>query len=167
MRRIAMSLVATIALSVLVAGSTATTAAAYGNTAVYQIAFSGNCDDPANPICAPEPNGFGVGGIWVWAELDQGGTGDATVAFCAHGLPTAPRGGAFGTPTELTWTLITFTGNPITIGSVNRDPNNTYLMISSTTFGPLITVPATPGHYSFSAGPAVQAQTQVSLIPGR
>ena len=31
----------------------------------------------------------------------------------------------------------------------------------------VITVPATPGHYSFRDGPAVQAQTQVVLIPGR
>jgi len=163
LKKFAVSLVVTIALSVLIAGSTAATAAAYGNTAVYQIAFSGNCDDPSNFLCA---NVFGVGGIWVWAELDQGGTGDATVAHCAHDLSTAPHGGAFGSPTEITWRTITWAGPPMAIGAVNQDPNKTYLVIS-TPFGPLPTVPATPGHYSFSAGPAVQAQTQVTLIPGR
>ncbi len=163
MRKLALSLVATIAFTALVAGSTATTAAAYGNDAVYQIEFSGNCDDPANFLCS---NVFGVGGIWVWAALDKGGDGDATVAFCAHGLPSVPHGGAAGGPTEITWAKITYAGNPFDVGSVNQDPHNTYLAIS-TARGPLITVPATPGHYSFSSGPAVQAQTQVVLIPGR
>jgi hypothetical protein len=166
MKNTALSLVATIALTVLIGGSTATTAAAYGNDAVYQIEFSGNCDAPSNPLCAPPPDGFGLGGIWVWAALDADHTGDATVAFCAHGFPTAPHGGGFGTPIDVTWSTITYAGNPMDIGSVNQDPNNTYLAIS-TAQGPLITVPATPGHYSFRAGPAAQAQTQVVLIPGR
>lgn len=166
MKKLALSLVATIAFTTLIAGSTATTAAAYGNDAVYQIEFSGNCDNPASPVCAPPPSGFGVGGIWVWAALDKGGDGDATVAFCAHGLPSVPHGFAAGGPTEITWVKITHVGNPFDVGSVNQDPHNTYLAIS-TAQGPLITVPATPGHYSFRAGPAVQAQTQVVLIPGR
>jgi hypothetical protein len=164
MKNIALSIVATIALTVLIGGSTATTAAAYGNDAVYQIEFSGNCNNPDNFLCS---NVFGVGGIWVWAALDADHTGDATVAFCAHGFPTAPHGGAFGSPVEITWSMITnYTGDPFLIGSVNQDPNNNYLAIS-TEQGPLITVPATPGHYSFRSGPAVQAQTQVVLIPGR
>ncbi len=163
MKKLALSLVMTIAFTALVAGSTATTAAAYGNDAVYQIEFSGNCDNPDSFLCT---NVFGVGGIWVWAALDQGGDGDATVAFCAHGLPSVPHGGAAGGPTAITWAKITHVGNPFDVGSVNQDPQNTYLAIS-TAQGPLITVPATPGHYSFRAGPAVQAQTQVVLIPGR
>jgi hypothetical protein len=166
-KKIAFSLIATLALTALIAGSTASSAAAYGNDAVYQIEFSANCNDPANPLCAPPPDGFGLGGIWVWAALDADHTGDATVAFCVHGLPTAPHGGAFGTPIDVTWSMITtYTGDPFAIGAANRDPNNNYLAIS-TTQGPLITVPATPGHYSFRPGPAVQAQTQVVLIPGR
>jgi hypothetical protein len=163
MKKLAFSLIATLALTVLIAGSTASTAAAYGNDAVYQIEFSGNCDNPANFFCA---NVFGVGGIWVWAALDADHTGDGTVAFCAHGFPTAPHGGAFGSPIDVTWSTMSYAGNPMNIGSVNQDPNNNYLVIS-TTQGPLITVPATPGHYSFRSGPAVQAQTQVVLIPGR
>jgi hypothetical protein len=167
MKKLALSLAATIALTAFIAGSTATTAAAYGNTAVYQIAFSGNCDNPSSPVCAAPPQGFGVGGFWVWAELDKGGGGDATVAFCEHNLPTAPHGGAGGGPTEITWVMITgYTGNPLAIGSVNVDPHGNYLALSAGG-QPLITVPATPGHYSFNAGPAVQAQTQVVLIPGR
>jgi hypothetical protein len=164
MKRFALSVIATLALTTVIAGSTASGAAAYGNDAVYQIEFSGNCDDPANFLCA---NVFGVGGIWVWAALDKDQTGDGTVAFCAHGLPTAPHGGAFGSPVQVTWTVIAnYTGDPFAIGSVNKDPNNNYLAIA-TAQGPLITVPATPGHYSFRAGPAVQAQTQVVKIPGR
>jgi len=163
MKKLAFSFIATLALTALIAGSTASGAAAYGNDAVYQIEFSGNCDDPANFLCA---NVFGVGGIWVWAALDKDGTGDATVAFCDHGLPTAPHGGAFGSPTEVTWSMVTFIGNPFPIGSVNADPNNQYLEIF-TAQGPLITVPATAVHYSFRAGPAAQAQTQVVKIPGR
>jgi hypothetical protein len=166
MKRLAFSLIAILALTALIAGSTSSSAAAYGNDAVYQIEFSGNCDAPANPVCAPPPNGFGVGGIWVWAALDADHTGDGTVAFCAHGLPTAPHGGAFGTPIKVTWASFSWSGPPLAVGSVNQDPNNKYLAIS-TAQGPLITVPATPGHYSFRAGPGVQAQTQVVLIPGR
>lgn len=163
MKKLALSLIATIAFAALIAGSTATTAAAYGNDAVYQIEFSGNCDNPDNFLCSQV---FGVGGIWVWAALDQGGAGDASVAFCDHGLPSVPHGGAAGGPVEVTWVKINYVGNPFAIGSVNQDPHNTYLAIS-TAQGPLITVPATPGHYSFRSGPAVQAQTQVVLIPGR
>ncbi|TMC70020.1 MAG: hypothetical protein E6J13_10330 [Chloroflexi bacterium] len=163
MKKIALSLIATLALTALIAGSTASSAAAYGNDAVYQIEFSGNCDNPANFLCT---NVFGVGGIWVWAALDVDHSGDATVAFCAHGLPTAPHGIAAGGPVEVTWSVVHWEGPPFAIGSVNQDPSNNYLAIS-TTQGPLITVPATPGHYSFRDGPAVQAQTQVVLIPGR
>jgi hypothetical protein len=168
MKKIAFSLIATLALTALIAGSTASSAAAYGNDAVYQIEFSANCNDPANPLCAPPPAGFGVGGIWVWAALDADHTGDATVAFCTHGLPTTPHGGAFGTPVEVTWTMIHDTRDPFVIGAANQDPSYNYLVITIRgDVRPLITVPATPGHYSFRGGPAVQAQTQVVLIPGR
>src|SRR3989442_8481211 len=67
----------------------ATPARAYGNTALWQIAISGNCDNKS--LCGA----FGpVGGFWVWAEFDSGGTGDVTVTDCAHFLSTAPFGGA-------------------------------------------------------------------------
>jgi hypothetical protein len=158
MKHIWLSLIATIALLALVGTSTAN---AYGNNAVYQIAFSGNCDNPASPVCAPPPNGFGLGGFWVWIVLDNDGTGDVAGAFCQHGLPTAPHGGAGSVKGDVTWTTITSSSLPA--GAINSDPNNTYLVIPE--LG--LVLPATPGHYSFRAGPAVQAQTQIVRIPGR
>jgi hypothetical protein len=153
MKKLAMSLVATIALSVLIAGSTATTAAAYGNTAIYQIEFSLNCVDK-NAQCVSI---FGLGGFWGWIELDQGGTGDAAVSGCAHGLPGVPHGGAGGGPLEVTWTATTTNGDPFL-----TDPGGNYLFVPQVG----LTFPATAGHYSSNVFGTV-IQVQVVKIPGR
>lgn len=99
----------------------ATSAAAYGNTAVHQVEISAMID----------PNLFGPGtggGIWLWIELDgtqSGGDGDYTGSDCLHHTPIAPVTGAVPDRGDVQWSLagsiITITGvviggdQPITI----------------------------------------------------
>src|SRR5947199_10371476 len=60
---------------------------AYGNTAIWQIGFSGNCDNPQ--LCGPP---FGLGGFRGWVECDEGGVADATLTECEHlGADTPAR----------------------------------------------------------------------------
>ena len=100
---------------------------------------------------------FGLGGFWGWIELDQGGTGDAAVSGCAHGLPGVPHGGAGGGPLEVTWTATTTNGDPFL-----TDPGGNYLFVPQVG----LTFPATAGHYSSNVFGTV-IQVQVVKIPGR
>jgi hypothetical protein len=95
------------------------TAFAYGNNAVHQVEISANL----------APNVFGPGtggGIWLWIELDSGGTGDYTGSDCLHRTPISPQTGAVADRGDVTsWTsdgtTITITGvviggdTPVTI----------------------------------------------------
>jgi hypothetical protein len=97
----------------------ASVAQAYGNDAVHQVEISANLD----------PNVFGAGtggGIWLWIELDSGGTGDYTGSDCLHHTPISPQTGAVADRGDVTsWTsdgtTITITGvviggeTPVTI----------------------------------------------------
>lgn len=138
---------------------------AYGRTALWQIAISGNCDNPS--LCGTP------GGFWVWAEFDSGSTGDATVTDCAHMLSTAPFGGAQHVNIEITsWTISSGSAGPQTFfvtseidtitGHTGGSPIQ--IVIPSEFFD--TGVPAVPGHYStqqilgFSA-PGVSFQMQV------
>ena len=142
---------------------------AYGKTALWQIAISGNCNNKT--LCAGQ-----LGGFWVWAEFDSGSTGDATVTFCGHGLPTAPYGSAQHINVEITsWTIAPGSAGPQTFFITSEIDT-----ITGHTNGPPVTVtipsenfdtgvPAVPGHYStqdvlgFSA-PGVSFQIQVVQI---
>src|SRR6266545_3304506 len=53
----------------------ASPARAYGNTAVWQLGVSVNCNNP--DLC-----GEAAGGFWGWLEFDNDNTGDATLAGC-------------------------------------------------------------------------------------
>ena len=57
-------LVAASLLAVGALGATTGGVAAYGHAdqPLAQIEFSGNCNNPSFPLCAPPPNGFGLGG---------------------------------------------------------------------------------------------------------
>jgi len=139
-------------LALTFANAGATPAAGYGNTAIYQIEFSLNCVDK-DAVCASI---FGLGGLWGWIELDQGGTGDAAIAFCAHALTGVPHGGAGGGPLEVTWSFTT-TGDPFL-----TDPGGTYVFIPE--LG--LTFPATAGHYSSDLFGTI-IEVQVVKIPNR
>jgi hypothetical protein len=145
-------------LAVAGLGLTTGGVAAYGRAdqPLAQIEFSGNCNNPSVPLCAPPPAGFGLGGIWVWIEIDAGGTGDIAGAGCGH--DRAGSGGAGPIRGEITWW-----------GSVGpqgvaffADPTNHYYNVSLGDGGPPLSFPQTVGHYSFMPAPRVAVQLQVA-----
>lgn len=140
-------------------GASVTGAAAYGaqDQPLAQIEFSGNCNNPSYPLCAPPPDGVGLGGIWLWIEIDAGGSGDVAGAGCGH-----IRGvGGGGEPIvgDITW--YRSTGVPEGAFAFGADPTNTYYVVP---LGPgeVFAFPVTVGHYSFMPVPAVAVQLQVA-----
>jgi hypothetical protein len=171
MRRVFVMVVGLLA-AVLVAGMSATPAAAYGGGAshdMWQVGLSFNCNNP--DFC-----GSDLGGFWGWAEFDRAGAttwGDASFAGCGHSIGGG-GGGAGGVQLEIvSWHLgaagpddpnypggqvfyideneVTFIGhgNPVTV--VN-DPE--FLGDSG--------IPADPGHYAFHPVAGVAGVIQVA-----
>jgi hypothetical protein len=151
-------LLAAWALAVASVVATAGGVAAYGRAEhpLAQIEFSGNCNNPDFFLCAPPPDGFGLGGIWLWIEIDEGGTGDVAGAGCGH--DRAGHGGAGPIKGEITWTL---TEGPQGISFVT-DPNNMYYNVDIGDGGPPFSFPQTVGHYSFMPAHAVAVQIQIA-----
>jgi len=115
------SAVLVMALALLV--GTVGSVAAYGNGAVYQVELTANAGGPDG------------GGVWLWIELDQNGTGDYSGADCGHGLGSTSDKG------EVTWSS---SNGWITISGV--------VLNGLGGFPTTITVPATTGHYSGTIG---------------
>jgi hypothetical protein len=139
-------------------GLTSGGVAAYGRAdqPLAQIEFSANCNNPSYPLCAPPPAGFGLGGVWVWIEIDAGGTGDIAGAGCGH--DRAGHGGAGSIRGEITWW-----GSDGAQGvSFAVDPNNRYYNVSLGDGGPPLSFPQTVGHYSFMPAPGVAVQIQIA-----
>ncbi len=171
-RRLLFTLVSAGVLAAPTALSAPLAGHAYGNLALWQIAISGNCDNPS--LCGAP---FGTGGFWVWAEFDSGNTGDATVTDCGHlvGGPTAVQetGGAQHFNINITsWMIAPGSAGPRTFFITSEVDT-----ITGRTGGPPVVitipsenfdtgVPAVAGHYSttqilgFSA-PGVSFQLQV------
>src|SRR6266700_688811 len=83
---------------------------AYGNTALWQIGVSLNCNNPS--FC-----GSMLGGFWGWVEFDSGGLGDATLTGCGHltGPTSHGTAGADHFNVEITgWTIMPGSAGPIT-----------------------------------------------------
>lgn len=144
----------------------ALTASASGS-AVYQIAFSYNCNNPSVPMCAPPPVGSGLGGDWGSVRLNSDGTGTAEFTTATHQTPGIPTG-ATHLSLVVQWTLVSSATPPA--GAVAQDPNGKYLVIvvvNIADFGSLIT-PATPGHYKFQGArlgmPGVNFMVQINAI---
>ena len=151
-------LLASCALVLVTLGATTGGAAAYGAAEhpLAQIEFSGNCNNPDIPLCFPPPAGFGLGGVWFWIEIDEGGTGDIAGAGCGH--DRAGNGGAGSIRGEIEWW-----------GSVGPqgaaffvDPNNLYYNVNLGDGGPPLSFPQTQGHYSFHPAPGVAIETQIA-----
>jgi hypothetical protein len=140
------------------AAITATGVLAYGKAdqPLAQIEFSGNCNDPTFGLCQQ----VGLGGVWLWIEIDQGGTADVAGAFCGH--VRGVGGGAFPVRGEFDWVYGT-AADAATAGAfvVGVDPNDWYYLL---TLGPgqVFAFPTTVGHYSFHPVPAVTIQLQVA-----
>lgn len=148
---------------------------AYGNTALWQLGVSFNCND--KQLCLQPP--FGIGGFWGWIEFDSGNTGDATLTGCSH-LSTSlgVLTGADHLQLDITgWTIATHTfGFPATFvltdGTITFTGVNTKGAPVTVTFAQAglagdIGIPAIPGHFSaqsifgFHAPPGMNFEIQV------
>jgi hypothetical protein len=149
-------LLAASLLAVATLGASTGGVAAYGHAEqpLAQIEFSGNCNNPDFPLCFPPPNGFGLGGVWFWIEIDAGGTGDIAGAGCGH--DRAGSGGAGPIKGEISWT-----GGAANGAVFFADPNNKYYNVTIPD-GTVFSFPQTQGHYSFKPAPAVTIQLQVA-----
>jgi len=152
-------LLAAGALTAITLGTATTGAAAYGRAdqPLAQIEFSGNCNNPGFPLCAPPPNGFGLGGIWFWVEIDANFTGDIAGAGCGHDRAGSGGAGPLTGGTVKWWPSTGPQGIAFAV-----DPNNQYYNVDIGDGGPPFSFPRTVGHYSFSPAPGVTLQTQIA-----
>jgi hypothetical protein len=148
------------ALAVATLGASSSGVAAYGaaDHPVAQLEFSGNCNNPTFALCAPPPNGFGLGGIWLWIEIDANNTGDVAGAGCGH-VRGGPRGGAGSIRGDVTWWWSQLPqGGPTTFGPL--DPAG-YYNVAISGVG-VLAFPVTQGHYSAHPAPGVALETTVA-----
>ncbi len=133
-------------------------ALAYGapEQPLAQIELSANCNNLDYPLCQPRPAGFGLGGVWLWIEIDAGGSGDIAGAGCGH--VRGEGGGASAIRGDVTWVKVTIPQGAFPYWT---DPTNTYYLVSLPS-GDAIPFPVTVGHYSFMPAPAVAFQLQVA-----
>jgi hypothetical protein len=127
---------------------------AYGHAdqPLAQLEVSGNCDNPNYFLCSDV---VGVGGIWLWIEIDADGTADVAGSVCEHNVG-GPRGGATAIRGEFDW-ISTFI--PPSPQLPVTDPTNTYYVLQGLDLFP---IPVTQGHYSFQPVPGVSLQVQVA-----
>jgi hypothetical protein len=151
-------LLAASVLAVAAVGAGSGSVAAYGaaDHPLAQLELSANCNDPGFGLCQQ----VGLGGIWLWIEIDANGTGDIAGAGCGH--DRAGSGGAGPIKGEITWTSGT-ASDVLGAGGFlfGVDPGNAYYIVG---LGPgeVFGFPKTVGHYSFSPVPAVTIQLQVA-----
>ena len=157
---------AVAAIAALTAWSGSALAYGRADAPLAQIEFSGNCNDPSFPFCAPPPTGVGTGGIWFWVEVDADGTGDIAGAFCGHSFTSHGKGtaGAGSLRGDLTGIYST-RANGISSGASAFpgivDPGDRYYLITLVT-GEKFLFPTTVNHYSFHPVPAVTLQLTVA-----
>ena len=152
-------LLAASLLAVAALGASTGGVAAYGHAdrPLAQIELSANCNNPAFPLCFPPPDGFGLGGIWLWIEIDSSGTGDVAGAGCGH--IRGVGGGAGPIRGDVTWTASV---GPQGFNFFAVDPSNLYYNVSLPGQPMVFSFPQTVGHYSFRPAPAVTVQLQVA-----
>lgn len=130
--------------------------AAYGSAdqPIAQLEFSGNCNDASFALCEQ----VGLGGIWLWIEIDANYMADVAGSHCNH-LPGFGGGAnsirVDGIPW---WWSATPQGSPAVLDP-NLDPNGYYnLSIGPETFSFEVSI----GHYSSHPVPAVTAQWETA-----
>ncbi len=137
-------------------------ARAYGSTAMWQIELSVNCNNET--ICSGGPHG--LGGIWIWAELDAVG-GNATETGCGHtGAPvltlTPPFGGAFHMNSIVLGWTVGADGNFVVLGETDTFVGHgTPVTVTISPEYADTGIPAAPGHYSLNLAPGVVVEEQV------
>ena len=135
-------------------GLTAGTVFAYGHAdqPLAQLEISGNCNNPDFAFCSDV---VGLGGIWLWIEIDADGTADVAGAVCGHSRG-GPRGGASAIRGEFDWSTVVIPPNP---SLPVLDPTNTYYTLAGLDLPP---IPVTQGHYSWHPVSGVALEIQVA-----
>ncbi len=142
-------------------GATAPGVAAYGKAdqPLAQVEFSGNCDNSTYSLCADV---VGVGGLWVWTEVDSGGSADFTGAGCNHVIGgIGGPGGAGAGPFKGTATWWLSTSGTQGALAFWADPTNTYYIVTYPS-GEVFAYPVTDGHYAFQPVPGATVQLTVA-----
>jgi hypothetical protein len=159
MRLIRIALLAGL-LAAASVGVTVGSVAAYGaaDNPLAQIEYSQNCNN--RDLCQGP---FGLGGVWLWIEIDGGptsGTADIAGAGCFH-LPGF-GGGADPIRGEATWFWSpTPIGFDLTLGTWSDPNHDGWYVLAFPGFG-FASAPVTVGHYSGHPFPAVNFELQVA-----
>lgn len=152
-------------------GATTGGALAYGKAdgPIAQLELSGNCDNPGFVFCAPpEQGGVGLGGIWLWIEIDGGagatsGPADVAGSLCEH-VPGV-GGGAIPVNGEFQWKWSSAKEGPlgedVSFGSYDG-ADGWYNVTISSLGGMTWSFPVTTGHYSSHPDTAVAIEVQVA-----
>jgi hypothetical protein len=147
-------------------GFTASGVAAYGHAdgPIAQIEFSGNCNNPDFFFCSPpEQGGVGLGGIWLWIEIDGGAgatSGDADVAGAGCGHIRGVGGGASSIRGEFDWWLTDAPeGEDVSFGGYSGVDGYYNVALGP---GEVFSFPVTVGHYSSHPAHAVAIEVQVA-----
>ena len=148
-------LAAGLAAASLAAGAPSVAAYGAADHPLAQIEFSANCNNPTFFLCQPFPQGFGLGGVWVWIEIDANATGDIAGAGCGH--IRGVGGGAGSIRGEITWSSATSTAGTMNFA---LDPHSQYYVVNWGD-GP-VSFPKTVGHYSWHPVPGVAVSTQIA-----
>ena len=134
-------------------------ASGHADQPLAQIEFSANCDNPGYALRAAGRDGFGLGGNWLWIEIDANGTGDVAGTGCSLMLGGGGAGSIRGEATCLAGTGAQGLGFAV-------DPNNQYYNVDIGDGGPPLSFPRTLGHYLFQPMSGVTVQTTISLRSG-
>lgn len=194
-RKLARTLVLTVALATLGVLANAPSALAYGNTEQWQIGFSGTCNNTAH--CGPGPSVPGAFGFWGWCAF--GGSDGTAIAGITTGTTADCQfttyfrtAGVTNSPVHINfdisgWTLqagsplftpnippgspdFLFTKGFIEVtgpgASVVGIPTGVVLPLDCSIPGLCDTgLPAVPGHFSFLPAPGVEFNIQVTKLP--
>lgn len=155
------ALIVASALAALSLGLGAGSVFAYGHAdqPLAQLELSANCVNHNSPLCTPDA--LGLGGIWLWIEVDADGSADVAGSGCQH-LPGA-FGGAESIRGEFPW--VSFSGSLDDLEAafpglfaVGADANDHYYVLPEFGFA----FPMTTGHYTRSLDKGVFVQAQVA-----
>jgi hypothetical protein len=173
----------TITAGLLLLSSTIPGAHAYGNTAQWQVGFSGTCNVPT--MCGP-PGGTGIFGFWGWCAFggSSGSTNVGTTGTIGDCQVTVYARSGLGQPINPTHIAIDITGWKIMSSEMSPTGSSFFITASSLECtGPGASLPPTPfsgcalppggdtgippiaGHYPFSPFPGFHINIQVNQLP--
>jgi len=185
-RRLARTLVVSVALAALGILASAPSALAYGRADQWQVGFSGTCSSQSSCPFSPVPT-HGATGFWGWCAFGGSNGGSAvgttgTTADCQLATYFGPGNTLHisydvtgwviqaGSPFSFGLPDFLFTSGTVTLSGPGVPPflpSNTPIPFPNPC-PPMICdsgVPAVPGHFSFHPSPGVALEIQVTKLP--